>query len=353
MSKVEQTYESLPGARKSEIIKRLENPDSFGMSNIVAIIVEILVLLVGSIGVSSEIYTHVTKTNKRTSIAIASTVISGIIYLFFMVLLFFLYSSWTPGHNKLNNTRETTIPFMGTMNTKLLLLIMCVCFLIYLTTTCLGVIERQLGDLDPQSYAMIVIACIFSFIPLIIMFNSSTIEDKQSYSFLAVFGCAFASLVGAIIILAKPNIITVSTTNVSDYKNSSDFNQTYYRIYLLLTGLSLIVIIPLMRMMVDPTENKYSYYILIAIESLIVIFSLYQFMATDGLFSSGSQGVLTSSLCLLSLGCFISVVSIAVQIYCHRNKMLDTSEYELSLFAFKMGLILIGIADTVIGYNLF
>jgi hypothetical protein len=159
--------------------------------------------------------------------------------------------------------------------------------------------------------------------------------------------------VAAIIILAKPNIITVSTTNVSDYKNSTDFNQTYYRIYLLLTGLSLIVIIPLMRMMVDPTENKYSYYILIAIESLIVIFSLYQFMATDGLFSSGSSEVLKSSHYLLLFGCLISGLSIAVQIYCHRNKMLDTSEYELSLFAFKMGLILIGIADTVIGYNLF
>jgi len=252
-------YQSFISTGTDDTPRRIDNPDPypFGTSNIVAIILEILVLIVGSMGLSSIIYTHVTKTNKRTSIAIASTVISGIIYLFFMVLLFFLYSSWKPQHNNLNKIPNIEIPFMGTMNTKLLLLIMCVCFLIYLTTTCLGVIERQPGDLNSQSYAMIVIACVFSFIPLIIMFNSSTIEDKQSYSFLAVFGCAFASLVGAIIILAKPNIITVSTTNVSDYKKNSiesrsetdekrDVDLTYYRIYLLLTGLSLIVIIPLM-----------------------------------------------------------------------------------------------------------
>jgi len=349
----------------TNFVSRIDDPksDPFGMSNIVVIILEIIVLIVGSMGLSLIIYNH--HGSDRESFATPLTVISGIIYLLFMILLFSLYSSWRPGQ-KLYNTSETTIPFMGDMNTILLLIIMCVCFLIYLTTTCLGVIYREPGDLDPQSYGMIVIACIFSFIPLIIMFNSYTIKDEQTYSFLAVFGCAFASLVGAIIILTKPNIITVSTHNVSDYKNNTtDFNQyLYYRIYLLLTGLSVIVIIPLMRMMVVPTKiddsgspvrvpNEFSFYILIAIESLIFLFSLYQYMATDGLFSSGYQKALKSSHHLLFCGFLITGLFILVQIYCYRNNMLDTPLYEFSLFGFKMGLILIGIADTVIGYYLF
>lgn len=234
--------------------------------------------------------------------------------------------------------------------------LMLIIVLIYFVLNCIWLIKAGVTDLNPLTYTFLLIASLTSLIPLfIIEYNySNEIPKTNTYSSLFTMLLALGSMIGGALMIWDPDFMTEYLYNTLNFSRDNKGNKSlddYNHVFMLLSTLTMIVIIPIMNILVNGTTAKYSIYFLLIVNFFIFIFSFYLLVETKKLFSTATNTkIINVTLVLLLIGIFALVVGTGLTI---KNARSVTGDIDMPIICTKIGICCIACAQFLIGYYLY
>lgn len=237
------------------------------------------------------------------------------------------------------------------------MVLMLMLILIYFVLNCIWLIKAGVKDLTPLTYTFLLIASLTSLIPLFIIeynYSNEMPENKKTYSSLLIILYALGSMIGGALMILDPDFMTEYLYNTLNFSKDNKGNKSlhdYSHVFMWLSTLTMIVIIPIMNILVKGKNAKYSIYFLVIVNFFILIFSFYLLVKTKKLFLTETDTkIITVTLVLLCIGIFALVVGTALTI---KNARSGTGGMDMPMICTKLGICCIACAQFLIGYYLY
>jgi hypothetical protein len=276
----------------------------------------------------------------KTAINISQNIVHQVDALLYLIIAIFCLTLLTS---------DVYIPYSG-------MFLILIIILLYFIFNCIWLVKAGVTDLNPLTYTFLLIASLTSLIPLfIIEYNDSmNNEDGKTLSSLLIILYALGSMIGGALMIWDPDFMTEYLYNTLNFSKDNKGNKSlddYSHVFMWLSTLTMIVIIPIINILAKGTTAKYSIYFLVIVNFFIFIFSFYLLIKTKKLFSTATDTkIINVTLVLLSIGIFALVVGTALTI---KNARSVTGDMDMPMICTKLGICCIACAQFLIGYYLY
>jgi len=339
------------GGDGSRIVSGKES-GSITNTRIIIIVCEILFVLF-LLFIGYIIYKHNSAINISSKVV---QILDAILYLIIALFMFYLLYSKGKYHPFGLDIPYYSVSLTTLQTTKILMGFMFLLILLYFVFNCIWLVkDDDINDFNLATYAFLLVASLTSLIPLfIIQYNYDNDNEKKTYLSLLTFLFALGSMIGGALMVWDPTFMTEYLYNTFNFSKDNKGNKPlndYGHVFMWLSTLIMIVIIPIMIILVNGTSAKYSIYFLVIVNFFIFIFSFYLLVKTKKLFLTETDTkIITVTLVLLCIGIFALVVGTALTI---KNARSVTGDMDMPIICTKLGICCIACAQFLIGYYLY